>query len=70
MGTPGMGEGVEGGWPRAAMMAAMSARGELGLGREGGWRWFGKVEEGMRMLTSKGIGPRWLDGGDRWVVYS
>ena len=66
MGTPGMGEGVEGGWPRAAM----AAREELGLGREGGWLWLGKVKEGLRMLTSKGMESRWLDGGDRWVVCS
>ena len=60
MSTPGMGEGVEGGWPRAAM----AAREELGLGREGGWLWLGKVKVGLRMLTSKGMESRWLDGGD------
>ena len=54
-----MEEGVEGGPPRAAMaMAPGARRGELGSGREGGWRWFGKVEEGTRILTSKGIEPR------------
>ena len=30
METPGMSEGVEGGRPRAAMIVAMAARGELG----------------------------------------
>ena len=66
MGTPGKGEGVEGVRPRAAM----AARGELGLGREGGWHRLVKVEEGLRMLTSKGIESRRLGEGDRWVACS
>ena len=63
-----MGEGVEGGPPRAAMAAAMGARGELSSGRERGWRELGQVEEGVKLLTLEGIEPRRLDEADRWVV--
>ena len=56
--TPGMGEGVEGGPPRAAMATVMGARGELCLGSERGCRELGQVEEGVEVLTLKGIGPR------------
>jgi len=36
----------------------------LVAGRRRGAGW-GEVEEGMRMLTSRGIGPRWPEQGDR-----
>ena len=64
-GTPGMGEGVEGGPPRAAMAAAIGARGDLGSGRESEGRQLGLVEEGTKVLTSRGIGLRWTSEGDR-----
>ena len=63
--TPGMGDGVEGGPPRAAMATAMGARGELGSGRGRERHGLGEVDEVMEMLTSKGIAPRWTGGGDR-----
>ena len=63
--TPGMGDRVEGGPPRAAMATAMGARGELGSGRGRERHELGEVDEVMEMLTSKGIAPRWTGGGDR-----
>ena len=68
--TPGMGDGVEGGPPRAAMAAAMGARGELGSGRERAWRELGQVAEGVGVLPVEGIEPRWPGRGDRcgWSV--
>ena len=50
-----MGEGVEGGPPRAAMAAAMGAHGELCSGREEEGRGLGKVEEGVGLLTVEAI---------------
>ena len=64
--TPGMGDGVEGGPPRAAMAAAIGARGELGSVRESEDCQLGMVEEGTEVLTSRGIGLRWAGEGDRW----
>ena len=63
--TPGMGEGVEGGPPRAAMVAAMGACGELGSGREREGCELGLVEEVTGVLTVEGIELRWLGWGDR-----
>ena len=63
--TPGMGEGVEGGPPRAAMATVMGARGELCLGRERCWRGLGQVEEGAGVLTVEAIGLRWAHVGYR-----
>jgi hypothetical protein len=63
--TSGMAEGLEGGRPRAAIVAAPGAPGELGSGRDGGGRWLGKVEEGVGVLTIKPIEPKWPERGDR-----
>ena len=63
--TPGMGDRVEGGPPRAAMATAMGARGELCLGRERGRRGLGQVEKGAEVLTVEVIGLRWAHVGDR-----
>ena len=63
--TPGIGEGVEGGPPRAATAVAMGARGELTGGMERERRGLGQVEEDLGVLTSSGIGPRWPRSGDR-----
>ena len=59
-----MGEGLGGGRPPAAMIAAMAARGGLSTrsNREG--RGLALVEDGREVLTLKGIEPKWLDGGD------
>ena len=64
-GTPGMGQGVEGGPPRAAMAAAMGVRGELCSGKEEEGRGLGRVEEGVGVLTIGGIELRWVGWGDR-----
>ena len=64
-GTPGMGEGVEGGPPRAAMAAAMGAHGERCSGKEEEGRGLGRVEEGVGVLTVGGIELRWLGWVDR-----
>ena len=68
--SPSMGDGVEGGPPRAAMATAMGARGELGSGRERDWRKLGQVAEGVGVLTMEGIEPRRPRQGDRcgWSV--
>ena len=63
--APVVGEGVEGGPPRAATAAAMGARGELTGGMERERRGLGQVEEDLGVLTSSGIGPRWPRPGDR-----
>jgi hypothetical protein len=65
-----MGNGVEGCPPRAAMVAALGARGELYSGREREGRRLGMVEDGVEVLTTKVIGPRWPGGGDRRAVCS
>ena len=72
LGTPGMSEGVEGGRPRAAMIVAMAARGELGYD----WRANG-LEKKKRLAwfesaTGKIIGwrldaQRRLDGKGVWA---
>ena len=49
-----MGEGVEGGPRRAAMVAVPGTHGELSSGREEG-RGLGKVEEGVGLLTVEAI---------------
>jgi hypothetical protein len=59
--TSGMGEGLEGGRPRASIVVALGAPGDLGSGREGGRRWLGKVEEGVGVLTVEPIEPKWLE---------
>ena len=53
-----MGQGVEAARPWMAMVAALEDRGELCLSRERGWRELGQVEEGVEVLTLKGIGPK------------
>ena len=56
--TPGMGNR---GWlwqPLQPWLWRPGARGELCLGRERGCRELGQVEEGVEVLTLKGIGPR------------
>ena len=53
--TSGMGEGVEGGTRRAAVVAVPGARGELCSGREEEGRGLGKVEEGVGLLTVESI---------------
>ena len=65
--TPGMGEGLGGGLPRAAMIVAMAARGELAGGREWESRGLGLVEEGIGTLTVKPIELWWTGYGDRRV---
>ena len=50
-----MGEGVEGGPRRAAMVAVPGARGELCSGNERVRRGLGEEEEGMGVLTVKAI---------------
>ena len=60
-----MGEGLEDGPPRAAMVMAMGARGELCSSGEVEGRGLEHVQEDMGVLTVEGIGPRWLGGGDR-----
>ena len=63
--TPGRGKRAAGGPPRAAMAAAMGARGELGSGREREGCELGLVEEVTGVLTVEGIELRWLGWGDR-----
>ena len=53
--APVVGEGVEGGPPRAATAAAMGARGELTGGMERERRGLGQVEEGLGVLTIEAI---------------
>ena len=60
-----VGEGVDGGPPRAATAAVMGARGELTGGMERERRGLGEVEEGMGVLTVEAIELRWPHGGDR-----
>ena len=48
-----------------AMAAALEARGGLAGGREREGRGLGLVEDGVGVLTSRGIGPRWPGRGDR-----
>jgi len=60
-----MGEGLEDGPPRAAMVMAMGARGELCSSREVEGRGLEHVQEDMGVLTVEGIGPRWPERGDR-----
>jgi hypothetical protein len=60
-----VGDGVEGGPPRAVMTAAMGACGELYSGKEEEGGGLGRVEEGVGVLTIGGIELRWLGWGDR-----
>ena len=60
-----MGEGLEDGPPRAAMVMAMGARGELCSSGEVEGRGLEHVQEDMGVLTVEGIGPRWPERGDR-----
>jgi len=53
--APVVGEGVEGGPPRAATAAVMGARGELAGGMERERRGLGQVEEGLGVLTVEAI---------------
>ena len=50
-----MGEGVEGGPRRAAMVAVPGARGELCSGNDSDRRGLGEVEEGVGLLTVEAI---------------
>ena len=65
MGTPGMRNDGKGGPPRAAMAAAMGARGELAGRREMEGLDLGHVEEGVGVLIVEGIEPRRPGRGDR-----
>jgi len=49
-----------------AMAAALEARGGLAGGREREGRGLGLVEDGVGVLTLKGIRPRCPGRGDRW----
>ena len=60
-----MGEGLEDGPPRAAMVMAMGARGELCSSGEVEGHGLEHVQEDMGVLTVEGIGPRWPERGDR-----
>jgi len=48
-----------------AMAAALEARGGITGGREREGRGLGLVEDGVGVLTSREIGPRWPGRGDR-----
>jgi len=63
--TPGRGKRAEGGPPRAAMVMAPGARGELCSSGEVEGRGLEHVQEDMGVLTVEGIGPRWPERGDR-----
>ena len=62
-----MGEGLGGGRPWAAMIAAMAACGELAGKRERESLGLGLVEEGVGTLTVKPIELWWPGYGDRRV---